>query len=401
MGEQWTFSSAGEVIFGLHAVERVGVAARRLGIRRALIVTDPVLVGAGLVDPVRRPLEEAGIAVGVYEGGQPEPPVEAVESCLEAARVGGYDGLVAVGGGSNIDLAKATATLLAHGGTLQDYFGEQRVPGPVLPVIAISTTAGTGSEVTGFAVLTDTARQLKTSIRSFYLRPRVAICDPLLTLSGPPKVTADAGIDALTHAVESFTGLDYRCLPPLGEHSPSYPGKNPLADTLACAAIELIGRYLRVAVHQGRNVEAREKMHLASLLAGLAFSNGALGIVHALEYAVAAFVPCSHGAGNGLLLPYVMAYNLPAQPEAFATVARLLGEPVAGLSAIEAAGRGVESVQRLKADIGIPMRLRDLGVKETDIPAMARIAVGLEQLLAVNPRPLTQPDAEAILRQAY
>ena len=401
MREQWTFSSAGEVIFGLHAVERAGLAARRLGMRHALIVTDRVLVGVGLVDAVRKPLEQAGIAVSVFDGGEPEPSSEAVTRCLEIARAAGSDGLVALGGGSNIDVAKSAGVVLAHGGDLADYYGDHRIPGPSVPLIAIATTAGTGSEVTGNAVITDKARNIKTSIRSPYLRPQAAICDPLLTVSCPPKVTADAGIDALTHAVECLTGVDYRYLPPLGDQSPTYPGKNPLADMLALKAIELVGRHLRTAVYQGQNLEAREQMLLASMLAGMAFSNGALGAVHALEYAVAAFVPCSHGAGNGLLLPYVMEYNLPARPEAFATVARLLGEAVEGLSILDAAARSVAAVQRLKADIGIPMRLRDLGVQEADIPAMARITIGLEALMRLNPRPLTLQDAEGILRAAY
>ena len=401
MREQWTFSCAGEVIFGLHAVERVGLVARRLGVSRALIVSDGQLAAAGLIDRVRRPLDEAGIEAGVYEGGEPEPSTRAVRGCVEAGQAGGFDCLVGLGGGSNIDTAKAAAVLLSHGGNVPDYFGEHQVPEPILPLIAIPTTAGTGSEVTVAAVITDEERHLKSAILSPYLRPRVAICDPLLTLSCPPKVTADSGIDALTHAIECYTAVDYRYLPPLGDESAIYPGKNPLSDTLALRAIELVGRYLRPAVYQGQNVEARENMHLASLLAGLAFSNGALGAVHALQYAVAAQVPSSHGEGNGLLLPYVMEHNLAAQPEAFATIAALLGEAVEGLPPLEAASWGVAAVQRLKADIGIPMRLRELGVEQSAIPAMAEIAASLERLNRLNPRPLTRQDAEAILRAAY
>ena len=401
MREQWTFSSAGEVIFGLHAVDRVGLAARRLGVDRALIVSDKMLAEIGLVDRLRQPLEGAGIEVGLYDGCEPEPPTKAVYGCVEAVRTGGYDSLVALGGGSNIDTAKATAILLTHGGELPDYFGQHLVPGPVLPILAVPTTAGTGSEVTHVCVITDEERNLKTAILSPYLRPRVAICDPLLTLSCPPKVTADSGIDALTHAVESYTCVDYHYLPAVDDHNPVFPGKNLLADSFALQAIGLIGQHLRAAVYQGQDVQAREKMHLASLMAGLAFSNSGVAMVHALQYSVASRVHNSHGEGNGLLLPYVMEYNLPARPVAFATIARLLGEAVDGLSPRDAAAKSVEAVQRLKADIGIPMRLRDVGVQEADIPAMAQEAVEIQRLMLLNPRPMMLRDAEAVLRAAY
>ncbi len=401
MGEQWTFASAGQVIFGMRAVERVGRLALWLGVRRPLIVSDRILVGLGIVDSVRRILAEAGLSPAVYDGGEPEPCTGTVYRCVEAARAGEHDSLIAVGGGSNIDTAKAAAVILSHGGSLPEYYGINRVPGPVLPLIAVPTTAGTGSEVSAGAVIADEAQGLKMALFSPHLRPRAAICDPLLTLTCPPKVTADSGMDALTHAIEAYTCLDHRSLPEEDDPFPAYPGANPLSASLALQAIGLIGQSLRQAVYQPQNLEAREMMHLAALLAGLAFSNGGLTITHALQYALAARVHNSHGEGNGLLLPYVMAYNLPACPQAFAEIARRLGEQVGGLSPIEAAHRSVEAVQRLKADVGVPMRLRDVGVGEADIPDMARIAASMRRLVVLNPRPVSAPEMEALLRAAY
>jgi alcohol dehydrogenase class IV len=235
---------------------------------------------------------------------------------------------------------------------------------------------------------------MKVGILSNHLRPRVAIVDPQLTVSCPPKVTADSGIDALTHAIEAYTAVDNAEFPlPPGEQT-VYQGKHPLGDLLAEKAISLVGQYLRRAVHDGHDLEAREGMALAATLAGLAFSNVGVALVHAMEYPVGGATHCSHGAGNGLLLPYVMRFNLPARPREFATIARLLGKAADP----EAAITGVES---LKADIGIPNRLRDLGVREEQLPSFAEKAAGIKRILRVNPRPATVADIESIFRSAY
>src|SRR5207253_6192858 len=234
-------------------------------------------------------------------------------------------------GGSHLDLATITATGLAHGGGPRDYIGDDKIPGPVWPLICVPTTAGTGSEVSAAAVLTDTDNQMKVGILSNYLRPRVALIDPLLTVSCPAKVTADSGIDALTHAIEGYTAVDNAVFPlPPGERS-VYQGKHPLGDIMAEKAIALIGQYLRRAVANGQDLEARDGMALGATLAGLAFSNVGVAVVHALEYPVGGAVHCSHGAGNGLLLPYVMRFNLSARPKEFAHIGRLLGEDLGGL----------------------------------------------------------------------
>ncbi|MGD9048781.1 MAG: iron-containing alcohol dehydrogenase, partial [Anaerolineae bacterium] len=381
-------------------VQRTGEAVRGLEARRVCVITDKGLAGAGLHEPVLASLAEAGVEADLYDDSQAKPTVEAVTACSEAIKGQGYDGLVALGGGSNVDLAKAVAVLLRYGGSVEDYFGQHTVPGPILPLVAVSTTAGTGSEVSGASVLADPARQRRGAILSNHLRPRVAVYDPLLTLSCPPMVTADAGIDALTHAVEAYMVTDHRL--ETGEEPPGvYTGRSPLSDILAEQAIVLTGRYLRRAVYKGSDVEAREGMHLASLLAGMAFSNAGLTAVHALEYPVGVATGCTHGAGNGLFLPYVMEYNIPACPDRLATVALLLGEEVGGFPTLEAAEQAVEAVERLKADIGIPLSLRDLGIEEEELRPLAEATLQVARLLEANPRPLDADSLEGILRRAW
>jgi alcohol dehydrogenase class IV len=401
MKGEWRFHSPEEIIFGQGTVRRVGEAASRLGAGRAILIADAGLIAAGLHEAVETSLGDAGIRVERWAGGQAKPTVDLVTDCATWARDRTCEVLVALGGGSNIDLAKAVAVLLAYGGEPADYFGENQVPGPIPPLIAISTTAGTGSEVSGASVLADPVRGRRGAILSNRLRPQVAIYDPLMTLSCPRQVTTDAGVDALAHAIEAYMVVPYD-LPAGGEDPYAvYQGRFPLSDLLAEKAIELIGRYLRRAVYRGADVKAREGMHLASLLAGMAFSNAGLTAVHALEYPVGAATGCSHGAGNGLFLPYVMEYNVPACPERLANVARLLGEPVQGLSDHHAAMAAVEAVHRLKRDIGVPGQLRELGVTEEELGALAGAAAQVTRLLAANPRPLDVAALEGILSKAW
>jgi alcohol dehydrogenase class IV len=309
--------------------------------------------------------------------------------------------VLGLGGGSNMDLAKITAAVLTHGGSPRDYVGEFKIPGAILPLICLPTTAGTGSEVSAASVLTDTDNKIKVGVLSNYLRPRVAIVDPLLTVTCPPKITADSGIDALTHAIEAYTAVDNADFPiPPGERS-VYQGRHPLTDALATKAISLIGANLRRAVRNGDNLEAREGMALAATLAGLAFSNVGVAAVHALEYPVGGATHCSHGAGNGLLLPFVMRFNLPVRQAEFATIARLLGEDVTGLDGPAAAERAIQAVEQLRADIGIPLRLRDLGVRKDQLRPFAEKAFAIKRILRVNPRPVTVEDLEGILQEAF
>ena len=400
MRTTWTFHTAGQLIFGTGAVDALGEIARRLGIKRLLLVTDRPLVQAGLVDRTRQPLAAAGVAIEVFDGGEPEPPVEAADACIARARDFRPDAILGLGGGSNMDLAKVTAVVLAHGGGPRDYAGDDRLPGPILPLICVPTTAGTGSEVSAAAVLSDRQQAIKFGILSNYMRPRVALVDPLLTVSCPAKVTADSGIDALTHAIEAYTAIDNEVFPlPPGERS-VYQGRHPMGDLLAERAIELVGRFLRRAVHDGGDLEAREGMALAATLAGMAFSNVGVALVHALEYPIGGATHCSHGAGNGLLLPYVMRYNKPARAPHMARIARLLGEDTAGMSDDLAADASIAAIERLRRDIDIPLRLADLGIHAEQLPSLAEKAFTVKRILRVNPRDPTLDDMISILHSA-
>src|SRR5262245_37750584 len=310
MRTTWTFHSAVSLVFGPGAVRQVGDIVRRLPARRVFVVTDATLAKVGVLAAVTDPLKEADVEVGVFDGGEPEPSLSVLERCVEEARKFRPDAVLGLGGGSNMDVSKGAAALLTHGGKPQDYVGDDRIPGPVMPVVCVPTTAGTGSEVTAAAVFTVPENHVKVGVLSNYLRPRVAVVDPELTRSCPRKVTADSGIDALTHAIEAYTAIDNAEFPlPAGERS-VYQGRHPLGELCAGKAIRLIGRHLKQAVLHGDDADAREGMALAATVAGLGFSNIGVALVHALEYPLGGATQCSHGEGNGLLLPYVMRFNI-------------------------------------------------------------------------------------------
>lgn len=395
MGATWTFHSAGQIVFGPGAVEQLGGIATRMGLRSVQLISDPVLDSAGIVERVKKPLREAGIEVLLDLGGEPEPTWQAAMACLAKAREWRPDGIIGLGGGSNMDLAKLTAKCLTHGGEPGDYTGDDRLPGPIMPLVCIPTTAGTGSEVSCADVYTDPRQGIKLGSLSNHLRPRLALVDPLLTHSCPPKVTADSGIDALVHAIEAFTAVDNEVFPlPAGQRS-CYQGRHPMGVAMAREAISLAGKHLRRAVAKGSDADARSGMALAAVYGGLAFSNVGVALVHALEYAVASFVPVSHGAGNGLLLPHVMRFNMPGRERDMVEIARLLGhgelEPAAA----------IDSVAALAAEIGIPQRLRDLGVRQDMLAPMAEKTLAMTRILRVNPRQPTVGDLMAILQSAY
>lgn len=397
----WTFHTAGQIVFGRNAVNQLGEVARRISAKRVLVVTDSVLADAGVLDRAHGSLLEAGIEVEIFAGGEAEPSLRTAEACAKLAHKARPDAVVGLGGGSNMDLAKITATLLTFPGSPRRFFGDDLIPGPIAPVICVPTTSGSGSEVSGAAVLTDQDHHVKVGILSNFLRPRAAIVDPTLTLSCPAKVTADSGIDALTHAIEAYTAVDNEVFPlPPGERS-IYQGRHPMGDMVAERAIGLVGRFLRRAVENGNDIEAREGMSLAAMLAGMAFSNVGVALVHGLEYPLGGAVHCSHGLGNGLLLPYVMDFNRPARIPAFAAIARLLGEDVAGQSDDDASHRAIAAVRQLNKDIGIPDRLRDLGVQQSQLAGFAEKALSIKRICRLNPRPVTQADLEEILNAAY
>ncbi len=401
MRSVWTFHIAQSIHFGRGAVGQLGDIATRLRAKKALIVTDAILDKAGLLERVRQPLSAAGLHVAAFTGGEPEPSMKAAMACYEQARAFGPDVFVGLGGGSNMDLAKLAATLLAHGGSPRDFVGDDNIPGPIASLICVPTTAGTGSEVSAASVVTDTENHIKVGILSNWLRPTAAVIDPLMTLTCPPKVTADSGIDALTHAIEAYTAVDNADFPIPADERTVYQGKHPLGDLCAEQAITLVGKFLRRAVKNGSDLEAREGMALAALLGGMAFSNVGVALVHAMEYPVGGAVHCSHGAGNGLLLPYVMRFNLPAKTKAFAHIAHLLGENVVGLSEHAAAEKAVAAVEKLRGDIGIPARLRDIGIKPEQLRGLAEKTFAIKRILRVNPRSVTADEIEGIFKQAY
>ena len=398
----WNFHTAGSLVFGRDCIRELSDVLKRLKADRVFLITDANLGRAGITDRVIEAMKPAGAAVSVFDRVTPEPGLGLIRECLQDAKAARPGVVIGLGGGSNMDAAKLVAIVLAHGGDPTDYVGENRVPGPIGPLICIPTTAGTGSEVSAAAVFTDTDRHIKVSCLSNHIRPMVALVDPMLTVGCPARVTADSGIDALTHAIEAYTAVDNDAYSlPAGETS-VYQGKNPIADAMATECITLVSRYLRRAYRDGNDLEARDGMALAATLGGLAFSNAGVALVHAMEYPVGGAVHVSHGAGNGLLLPFVMRYNLTARIREFANIALLLdAADVQARDEVNAA-RAVEAVERLKSDIGIPARLRDLGVTDDMLPGFAEKAFGIKRLMRVNPRlPQSAEEILAIYRDAF
>jgi alcohol dehydrogenase len=394
MPATWRFSTSDEILFGPGAAAQTGDEAVLRGLKRALVITDTRLRDVGLVAEIERSLMRAGVVVEVFAGGVPEPNDAVVDAAGAAAHAFKPDLIIGLGGGSNMDIAKVAAALATHGGRCVDYFGENKIPARCLPVFAVPTTAGTGSEVTSVAVVEDSARALKLAVASPFARPTLAIVDPLLTVSCPPRVTAESGMDALVHAVEALTVVPHAALDlPPGTRQ-QFSGQNILTDALAEQAIRLVGQHLRSAVFQPKNLAAREGMLLAALLAGMAFSSAGLSAVHALQYPVAAATHTTHGLGTGLLLPYVVEYLLPSNPGAFARVANWLGDDAR-------AERCAPAIQQLKADIGVPLRLREIGVEQSQLRGMAEQALTYARLVRMSARPLSVAALEGVLNAAY
>jgi len=374
-----------KIRFGAGCLETVGGEARETGARRVLLITDPGVCAAGLADRVKEHLEKAGMAVDLFAEAEPEPTLPKLNSVARDMRHNNYDLLVGVGGGSSMDTAKALSILLAHGGRSEDYVGVNKVPGPGLPVFTLPTTAGTGSEVTNIAVFGDPAQELKMGMVSPYLLARLALVDPTLTYGCPPKVTAASGMDALVHAIECYVGKK----------------AHTFSDALALEAMRLIVANLTAVVKDGSNKEARNGISEGALLAGMAFGNSGAGAVHALAYPLGARFHVPHGVANGLLLSYVTEYNLDANLAKYATVARMLGVNTEGLSPRKAARSVVEATRALAAEIGLPIRLRDLGVPREALEGMAVATMDVTRILANNPKELTLEEVRAIWKNAW
>jgi alcohol dehydrogenase class IV len=378
-----------QVLFGAGMAAAAGRIAAGHG-RRVLVCTDPIIAGTPGFASVRESLEAAGLEIAIFTDAVVDVPRSAIDGAVALGRSHPPDVIVAVGGGSVIDLAKVTALLLAHGGALEDYYPLQSVPGPVLPLIALPTTAGTGSEATPVSVITDPATQMKIGVASPHLIPRHAICDPLLTLGAPRTVTAHSGIDALSHAIEAYMAAREEPSVDLVLGRPQV-GKNLLSDSLALTAAGHIARNLVRVVEDGDDLEARTGMLYGSLLAGIAFGNSGVAAAHALQFAVGAATHTSHGLGTGLLLPYVMEFNRPARSAELASLATEMGSP----------GDPVDHVHELGLQIGLPASLAEIGVAQGDLRPMAEASVGIKRLIDNNPRPLDAESLEAILEAAW
>lgn len=386
-----TLRAPRELLFGAGQRHALGSIAARIG-RRALIVTDTRLAAdADLLSLVRQ-LDEAGLAVMVDSSTLPDVPVDSAMSSSVGARSFEPDLVIGVGGGSCLDMAKCIALLLTHGGQPQDYYGEHTVPGPVIPLIAIPTTAGTGSEVTPVAVLSDAERSLKVGISSPHLIPTVSICDPELTLSCPPRLTAIAGADALTHAIEAFTAIRRDPVPGISQQR-VFVGKNELSDHFALSAIALLWQGLESACRNGADHAAREKVMLGSTLAGLAFGVAGTAAAHAIQYPVGALTHTAHGLGVACLMPYVMTWNAPLMRDELGRIAQAAG--------LDGPDEVIPSLVSLFARIGIPGTLRDLGLEEERIDWVAEQSSGITRLIQNNPRPLNPKEMRNLVAAAY
>lgn len=379
------FRTAQTLVTGTGSISKIGEEAKKLKATKVMVVTDKVIRQTGLLSKVINPLEKAGLVTDIMDDVVPEPPFENLEQMITGLQGKDYDLLVGVGGGSALDITKVLSIMLTNEENVRDFVGIEKVQNEGVPTILVPTTSGTGSEVTYNAIFTDLRDQVKKGIVSAYLLPKVAIVDPELTLTVPPSVTAATGMDALVHAIESYTAIR------AGE----------LTDGIALHAIKLISRSLCKAVYNGKDLKAREDMAMGSLLAGISLGNAGVGAVHALAYPLGGKFKVPHGVANSLLLPFVIKYNAVADLEKFAEVAKAMGENVEGLSLREAADCAVQALAKLSQDVGIPSTLKEVGVTAEDIPGLAEEASKIDRLLNNNPRWLTVKEIKKIYEEAY
>jgi alcohol dehydrogenase class IV len=371
------------ILAGIGALERLGQGAEEIGAQRALIVTDKGVMDAGIGKKVKDLLEKEGIGVEIYDGVISDPDIACAEACIEAAKKDTYDLIVGVGGGSSMDVAATASVMLTNPGRVSDYLGINLVKKPGIPTILIPTTAGTGAEVTPYAAIGDKEGKLKKSIISPYIFARMAIVDPSLTLSMPPSVTSSSGIDALSHAIESYT----------------HTKATPMTDLFAKEAIIRIGQSLRDAVANGHNLEARYNMSMGSLFAGVALANTGGTGVHALAHSLGGHFHVAHGVACGLLLPHVMEHYVPGNIFKFAQIASFLGEKADHRTLLDQAHQAARAVRAICRDLKIPQSLTELKIPEEAIPIMARSAVTMARMIEGNPRNITVEDAIRIYKK--
>lgn len=380
----FVFETTPRIICQTGGAARLGELALGLGAKHLFIVTDQGLVKAGLLAPVVAAMEAAGVKATLFSDVLADPPEESVLAAVAAAKAAGIDGVIGFGGGSSLDTAKLVALLAGAPQDLPGIYGIGLAKGPRLPLIQVPTTAGTGSEVTPIAIVTTPSHE-KKGVVSPLLYPDIALLDGELTLGLPPAVTAMTGIDAMVHAIEAFT---------------SRHKKNPVSDSLALKALELLYGNIRTAVTDGKNVAARAAMLQGSLLAGMAFANAPVGAVHALAYPLGGHFHAPHGLSNSLVLVPVLKFNRPIADKHYAQLAEaMLGarfdSPAAGADAFVAA------IEKLVAEMPYAQNLRAIGVTEGDLPKLAADAMNVQRLLVNNPRDVAHDDALAMYREAF
>ncbi|MDR9769043.1 iron-containing alcohol dehydrogenase [Acetomicrobium sp.] len=378
---QFSFELPTRIEYGVGVISKLGDELRLLKAQKVAIITDPGIIKAGLLDKITSILKEEKLLYNVFDGVDPNPKDQNVERGAQVVRSFGADAMVAISGGSVIDCAKAIGVLVSHDGKrIKDFEGKTAVKKQILPFIAIPTTAGTGSEVTFSAVITDTENNYKMTVRSPFMAAKVALLDPKLTVTVPPHITASTGMDALTHAIEAYT----------------VKVSEPVSDALALYAIELISNNLVNAVKNGEDIEARACMLVGSLLAGIAFSHSDVGSVHCMAEALGGVYDAPHGICNAVLLPYVMEYNVEFCIEKYARIAKAMGETFE--TSREGAMKAVERIKKLATEVGLPS-FKSLGVKEEDLEKLADMAaknISTES----NPREMTKEDYLTLFRRA-
>ena len=386
MGRMYDYLVPSVNFMGANSVSVVGERCKILGGKKALIVTDKFLkdMEGGAVELTVKYLKEAGLDVVYYDGVEPNPKDVNVIEGLKIFKEENCDMIVTVGGGSSHDCGKGIGIAATHEGDLYDYAGIETLVNPLPPIVAVNTTAGTASELTRHCVLTNTKKKIKFVIVSWRNLPLVSINDPMLMVKKPAGLTAATGMDALTHAIEAYVSKD----------------ANPVTDASAIQAIKLISQNLRQAVALGENLEARENMAYASLLAGMAFNNANLGYVHAMAHQLGGLYDMAHGVANAMLLPHVERYNMISNPKKFADIAEFMGENISGLSVMEAAEKAINAMFRLSEDVGIPKSLKEMGVKQEDFEHMAELAL-LDGNAFSNPRKGNAKDIINIFKAAY
>ncbi len=379
----WTFTFPPRMEFGIRAVKNLGKWVKDFKSKAPFIVTDEGIVKAGILTKIQKSLEDASLQYEIYDKVQPNPIDQNVNEGATLYREGTNDLIIGLGGGSPIDAAKGIQVLATAPGTIDKYYIENNPPEvtPDVKLIAIPTTAGTGSEVGTGGVITDSKTNRKRFVRSG--RPNLALVDPELMKTMPPSVTAGTGMDALSHCIEAYVSINY----------------SPIADAIALKGIQLIEENLRLAVKDGTNLEARTNMAMAATMGGLAMSKD-LGVIHSVSHQLSTQRDIPHGVANSIMLPHGMEFNLEVVMNKFVDISYAFGVNISEISMKEAAFAAISAVQQLSQDIGLPQKLSEVGVKREDIPLMAKNAM-LDFVHATNPRTCSEENMRQLYEKAF